>query len=201
MSKKIFLISLISISILIVGCSNKQTNPQESAKGSVHPSSATMNTAKSNTNDAVSSSNINNTSANINQQPDASNNYKKWDGSWSRGSEKVAGAYGLITISNSNSKQFDFSFYASYTTKIKGSDGKEYLNPHEGQIDGTAYFTSAGEAYYTNKDYPDYKMTFKLNDNNTITVNELNTKTNSDYGMSPSAGTNVRFSGDYTIKK
>lgn len=193
MTKKLFLITLITTSLLIAGCSNTQTTSQQSTKTNSQLPSNTISTPKTTPISKVGSNNANNTAT--------TNTNKKWNGTFTKGTSDVAGDYGTITITNSNDKQFVFSFFATYSTKVKGQDGKEYLNAHMGQIDDFAYFTSTNEAYYTNKDYPDYKMIFKLNNNNTITVTEINTKTNEDYGRSPDAGANVRFAGDYTLKK
>jgi len=59
---------------------------------------------------------------------------------------------------------------------------------------------SPTEAYYTIKDYPDYKMIFKISDGNKITITEINIKTGKDYGSSPSAGVTVRYFGNYVLK-
>lgn len=127
----------------------------------------------------------------------------KWSGNWENGSSDVAekgGASASMLINNVNNKQFEFSIEASFISTIVNEKGEKILNEHTGDIEGTAFFTSSNEAYYTEKDYPDYKMIFKIINDNTIRISEINTKTGKDYGSSPLAGVNVRYQGDYVLK-
>ncbi|HYF84279.1 MAG TPA: hypothetical protein VEB00_14765 [Clostridia bacterium] len=126
--------------------------------------------------------------------------YSKWIGNWSMGEQNGIGASAKLNISNANKKQFSFSIDAYFISTILTESGELIPNPHEGNIAGIAYFTSSKEAYFTTKEYPDYKMIFKLTNENVINIEEINIKTGQDYGQSPFAGMNVRYSGIYTKK-
>ncbi|ADL50866.1 hypothetical protein [Clostridium cellulovorans] len=188
MKKKIFLSVFIAIGIFAGGCSNE--NSKESTKNEVNQLIDTTDNTKNNDNN---SEDANKAQENLKVQ-------EIWSGNWQKGQGGTEGASGAITISEVNEKQFKFSLNASFVTKSKDAEGKEFLNPHEGQIQGIAYLNSNSEAYYTDKEFPDYKMIF-TSKGKTISVQEVNTKTNDDYGSSPNAGVNVRFSGDYSKKQ
>lgn len=169
MNKRLSLIMIIFVTFFIVGCTNQNTKQAQ-----INSINTNQNKTDKTTSETAS--------------------YTKWNGKWSMGDNNGVGAYGLINIGSANEKQFKFSFDASYTTKVNGD-----LNPNVGHIEGIAYFSSVNEAYYTNIDYPDYKMTFKMLSNNTITVKETNIKTGDQYGLTPFGGHNVGFSGNYTL--
>lgn len=131
------------------------------------------------------------------------NDYTKWVGAWNMGdwsNPNALGSSAQMKIDNANIHKFDFSISALFVALGANSNGQTFLNPHTGLIQGTAYYSSANDAYYTDNndtyDMPGYKIIFQMKNDTLINIQEINTSTNQDYGYSP-AGANVRYHGDY----
>lgn len=124
------------------------------------------------------------------------------DGTWEMGGSKETGPEATMIINNTNQQQFVFSIDALYVSTITSEDGQTYLNPHEGGIQGVAYFKAPTEAIYSidDDDYPNYQMVFSIK-KSIIDIQEIDTTTGEDYGYSPYAGLNVRYFGTYIRKK
>lgn len=177
MNKRILLIILILVSILVTGCGNNQAKSV--------PTSELTNNKSSDTSIITNQENSENNSA---------DNYSKWNGIWKLDSKGELGLHNSINIESTDEKYINFKFNASYVYQVNGD-----LNANIGNIEGIAYFTSSNEACYKSKDFPDYELVFVINDNNTLTIKELNIKTKNDYGITPFGGHNVEFSGEYVL--
>jgi hypothetical protein len=124
-------------------------------------------------------------------------NFFNWQGSWQMGDESKYGSNGDLIIKNVTASSFDFSISASIVSSFENEQGNVIENVYTGDLEGKAVLKSSKEAWHTSEDYTDYKIVFKLINDNTIKLAELNTTTNEDYGLSPMAGLNVRFAGTY----
>jgi hypothetical protein len=127
--------------------------------------------------------------------------YTKWQGTWQSGDGKEKGLSSSIEIKNENVKQFSFSISATYISSFTDDDGKEVSNVHFGDLEGIAIIKSSNEAWYTSEEFDDYKLIFKMQDGKNLKIEERNTSTSEDYGITPMAGANVRFAGIYKKTK
>jgi len=194
MNKNILLIVLLSLSILISGCGNKQATIGTSTNNDT-----ALNTSQPN---ADKTTNSNSTTT---KNPSTkTNDYIKWEGNWTKGNvddNKKTGASASMLINIIDKTRFAFTIDATYINAVVNEKGERFLNPHMGKIEGIAYYTSPNEADFTIMQYLDYKMIFKMSSDNTINISEINIKTSRDYGNSPFAGVNVRYFGDYIYKQ
>jgi hypothetical protein len=147
--------------------------------------------------EVVNSSNQTNT---LTSSPDKSSeetSFVKWNGTWDMGGEEATGSSGSLVVVNASENQFEFSINAAYVSSFTNENGEEVLNPHIGEIEGVALYVSPSEAHYTTEEEPEYKMVFRMANDNQINVEEINVNTGQDFGYSPMAGLNVRYFGEY----
>jgi hypothetical protein len=121
----------------------------------------------------------------------------KWAGTWQLKSETSQGLTSTLVIGNEKPGQFNFSLSATFINTVKGTDEEMVDNAHFGELEGIAILSSKNEAYYDSDEFPDYKLIFKFVKSNLIRIEEINSSSSADYGVTPMAGYNVRFAGDY----
>jgi hypothetical protein len=111
-----------------------------------------------------------------------------WEGNWLMGDPEASGLSALVGIGDVYASGFRFVVEATYVG----------ATPHMGELAGTARFDADGQGVHTSSGYPDYSMVFRILEGGQLSISELNAKTGKDYGLSPEAGANVRYSGEYT---
>lgn len=121
----------------------------------------------------------------------------KWAGTWQLKSETSQGLTSTLVIGNEKPGQFNFSLSATFINTVKGTDEEMVDNAHFGELEGIATLISENEAYYNSDEFSDYKLIFKFVKSDLIRIEEINSSTSADYGVTPMAGYNVRFAGDY----
>ncbi len=206
MGNRLIYAFIVFIGIAVLGgCGISHTANETNNSVSTDPKTLTNNQVdKPLLESNISTKNDNNNKVADNQKEtqllDQFNEYHKWNGIWSMGISNETGANAIMTIRNADKNKFEFSINATYANTFVNEKGQKVLNPHVGNVEGIAYFTSSKEAYFTFNDCPDYKMIFIMPSNTNINIEEVNIKTGQDYYSSPGAGLNVRYFGDYVIK-
>ena len=189
-------IAMVVLGLFFVGCSSEEVG-------------------KSN---AQTTTNANNVGVVQNQETKASSNEKnqdskpnaevedcsKWNGKWIMGGaedQNKMGPASILIIKNSSKDKFEFFIDAAFKFQVTNSKNEKIPTANVGQIEGVAKCISSTEAEYTADNLPDYKIIFKILDDKSIEIQEINTKTGKDYGSSYQAGNRVRYIGKYIIKK
>ncbi|WP_432666944.1 hypothetical protein R9X47_11360 [Wukongibacter baidiensis] len=128
-----------------------------------------------------------------------------WNGKWHKGGNELKGSKGDLYIETYDETGFKYSLDACWISSYTDYDGKEYDIYHDGGIGGRAIFSPIKKQAvykladdkevedYTYEEYKDYKLIFRILDNETIEIEEIGDK----HGISPWAGMHVKYSGIY----